>query len=247
MLKRECGSDPRPQCWRFAQLLIVSVLLVFPTGPLFASDWDECTRLSFAPLDQNIPACTRILANRDLTDDRAIAALLARADAYDFAITYNWSHKIVAEDLLEKAMADLDRAVTIAKKRKGEFSAELRQVLERRGSLSLRLDRPEQAFRDYSSVLQMPEGRSELTLHGRAIASAAMGRHQEAIADINELIRSTKGTLSHRNWIFARGLMNEAAGKRQAAIEDFRLTLEIDPGHHSARTALKRLDAAQLP
>jgi tetratricopeptide (TPR) repeat protein len=228
---------------KFICLVFGFLLIAVPTASALATDEEDCTRLSFSPLDRNIPACTRLIETNGLGEGRLLAALLARAEAYGFALTYHWGRKIDEQELLEKAVADLNRAVTIARNGKSKFSAELRQALERRASLSLQLGRPEQAIRDYTSALQMPEGRSELNLHGRAMAAAAMGRHQEALADLTEVIRATKGTLSHRNWIFARGLMNEAAGKPQAAIEDFRLTLEIDPGHHSAKAALERLDA----
>jgi tetratricopeptide (TPR) repeat protein len=219
-------------------------LAMIAGSPALATDWDSCGRLSFAPLDQNVPACTRILEANDLTDDRVIAALLARSRAYEFAVTYHRGHTIDKKHLIEKAVADLDRVVTIARKQGGVHSTALQQALQERAALSLQLGQPERAVRDYTSVMQAPGGRIAPVLHGRARAWAAMGRYDEAIADLDELIRAFEGTSNHHNRIFDRGEMHEAAGNRQAAIEDFRRTLELDPNHGAARAALERLKSS---
>jgi tetratricopeptide (TPR) repeat protein len=216
-------------------------LLVMSALPARADDWTICKQLSFAPLDFNVPACTRLVDAGQLADNELVTALLARADAYLFARTYRSGHQIDAGQLMAKGLADLDRAITTMRDGPASLIAKLRTALDTRGSLLLELGRAEAAADDYSELLRSVGDGTMAALHGHALAMRHLGRYDEAIADMNALIRVAANTPDYPSWIFKRGEIFEAAGNHKAAIDDYRFVQSLDPKHLGAGRALQRL------
>ena len=223
------------------RVTMLPLLLIVATGPALGDDWRNCERISFAPLDFDIPACTRLIDLGALSDDQMITALLARAKAYLFARTYRSDHNVDPKQLTMSASADLDRAIAIIRNGDSKLFGRLRLALSQRASVLLQLEKPEQAAHDFAEVLRTFGGQIVPILHGHALAMKRLGRFKEAIADMDALIRIATDTPNYHNWIFTRGEIFEAAADRSAAIEDFRRTLKFDPKHVAAARALKRL------
>jgi tetratricopeptide (TPR) repeat protein len=221
----------------------LAVALVAAAPSALADTWENCTSLSFAPLDQNIPACTRLIEEEGLADRQLLEALVARAEAYEFAVTYRSNHDVGEAHLLETAAADLDRALLIAKANPSQYSVELPAALSQRAGLSFRLGRYESSSMEYAEALQLSGGQVVSALHGRALALKELGRLDEALSDISAILRIAKGTPNEANWAFARGELYQSAGRPDEAEADFRQALALQPDHIAARDALLKLNS----
>lgn len=223
---------------RLSQVLFVVVVSAWPVR---ADDLDSCKRISFAPLDIDIPACTRLINEGRLTDDQMVAALLVRARAYETARTYRSGHNVEPEKLMAMALADLDRAIGLIRKGGSHSPSQLNAALNERASVLYQLGRSEQAAQDLSEVLRSRSGEVISILHTRALAMQSLQRYDEAIADMNALVRIARDTSNYHNFIYTRGGIYALAGNRDAAIADFRTVLKLDPAHIGAAQALKKL------
>jgi tetratricopeptide (TPR) repeat protein len=229
----------RPSGWP----LILLLGAVLASGPARADDWQACMTLSFAPLDQNIPACDTLLESGELPDDRRIDALWARAQAFLFALTYHFGHSIDDQDLVRRALADLDQAKALASAQSGSDQRQLAQIMRERASVLYQLGRHREAAEEYTAVFDLLGETDPPSLLARALAYKEMGQFDSAIADMDEVIRVTEGALNQSNWFHLRGEIYEAAGNQEAAVADYRRTLQLQADHGGAAKALDRLGA----
>jgi tetratricopeptide (TPR) repeat protein len=189
----------------------------------------RCVTLSFAPLDENVPACTALLQEADALDPTTLAAIYAaRAEAYEFALTYNSGHDVDPEELLELALADLDRAVAADPRHYG-----------RRGDILFRLGRFNEAAESYASALNARG--AHMLLESRAMALAAAGDHRAAIDDMTAAIGLVAGGSDRARLLARRAEMHEAAGDVAGAVADYHEAIRLDPASRAARDALARL------
>lgn len=191
----------------------------------------RCATLSFAPLDENVPACTALLQEMDALDPATLAAIYAaRAEAYEFALTYHSGHDVDPEQLLGLALADLDHAVASDPRHYG-----------RRGDILFRLGRYNEATESYTAALNAAGART--LLESRATALAAAGDHRAAIDDMTAAIRLAPGEPDRARMLARRAEMREAAGEFSGAVADYQEVIRLDPGSRAARDALARLGA----
>ena len=123
------------------------------TGPT-NEQLERCTTLSFAPLDVNVPACTALLDEAEALDESTVAAIYAaRADAYEFGITYHGDREVRADELLTLAINDLGAAIDVTSAPAARAAFQLRRAQLREGAG----DR-EGAIADYQAVLGAEPG-----------------------------------------------------------------------------------------
>ena len=212
-------------------IVVVTLVLASVSTSSLADDWEDCTVLSFGPLDVNIPACTALLDDEgNLSDDRRALAHGARAAALHWATTYHHGHEVDPEALLLAALDDLDQAVALDPRFHGE-----------RAEAQQRLGRHQSAVDDYTAAI---EARPDLAVHylsGRAHALEALGDLDAAIDDMTAAIRLTTAAPDLVRHLMRRGALHEAAGNPSAAAADFRHVLRLAPDHVNAVSALQRL------
>ena len=212
-----------------------------------ADDKEDCLTLSFAPLLQTIPACDRLIAAGGLGDADLIVALMARADALRFALTYRSGQKVKREDLLTARLGDLDRAVGLARRLRLETPAVevLRGALSERAVAEAALGHHARAVGDYSEAIALADTPALLDLYGRSLAYERSGRLDQAIADMSAILRIHSTDSNFANHLVRRAELHEAAGDKAAAITDYRRALKESPDHTGARQALEKLQAAE--
>ena len=135
--------------WPGAAGLLTAAFVLAAAGA-WADDRDDCLALSFAPLLQTILACDRLVASGTLSEGDLVAVLKARAEAWRFALTYRSGLKIDTKDLLSARLADLDRAVGLARRLhpKDKSGTLLRGALSERGQAEAALGHAERAVGD---------------------------------------------------------------------------------------------------
>ncbi|MDP6708865.1 MAG: tetratricopeptide repeat protein [Alphaproteobacteria bacterium] len=214
-------------------------------GAAIADDRQDCLVLSFGPLDKTIPACDRLIASGKLDERALFDALMARARAFDWAQTYSFGHEVDPKVLRRSELADLDRAVGIARRlRLRDKSDEaLRLALSARASVEAQLGRGERAVGDYSEAIGLAERPALLDLFGRSLAYERLGRLEPAIADMSTILRLFADDSNHASHFVRRAELYEAAGSTAVAIQDYRRAVALQPDHGAARKALKRLEA----
>lgn len=204
--------------------LVASLMLACSwPGPATAGDWEGCTELSFAPLDYNVPACTRVLAGDDLSDTQRAQAHAARAEALGFALTYHAGHQIDREAMLADMATDLDAAVSLDPAWHG-----------RRGELRSMMGDPAGARDDYTAAIAHDAASAAHYLSYRALAFEALGQPGQAIADLTAALRLDIDR-PDIGLLMRRGLLLEATGDPMAALRDYRAILDIAPDHAPAR------------
>lgn len=209
-------------------------------------DWEICRSVSFDPLRDTVPACSRLIDSGGLEPAALIEALSQRVGAYIVALTYKYDDSITNAELWQRALADTERAVILARDLDPPDTATLEEALHDRGDARWMTGDLAGAVEDFSEALATSGDSAAFLLGSRARVHAAMGRYDEAIADMSAAIRiaPVTGRSNLHNWIFQRGELHEAAGDVDAAIADYRRTLETDPEHIAAGRALKRLGVA---
>lgn len=215
------------------------------TAPAVAGDREACSTLSFAPLDFNVPACNRIINSGKLLDDAMFKALMARARAHGWAMTYNFGHKVDPEALLKFQLADLNRAVAIARHlhNKMNFRMQFHKALSERASVQAQLGHGAQAVADYSKAIGLGKPPYFLDLFGRSVAYEQLGRLDLAIKDMSAVVAMTNGKSNHANWLVRGAELYEKSGDATTAIMDYRQAVQLMPDHTIATKALRRLDA----
>lgn len=214
--------------------------------------WHTCEKISFDPLRDTVPACTRLIEDGSLGATGLIEVFLARAHAYIFAMTYRGDDDASEEELWQRVLNDTDRALALARELDPPQPELVEKVLEKRGDARGMTSDLLGALSDYTKALATAGDTAAFLLGSRARVYAAMGRYREAVADISAAIQIApeSGRCNLHNWIFQRGEMHEAAGNIEAAIVDYRNTLKTDASHICARQALDRLSkekAQQTP
>jgi tetratricopeptide (TPR) repeat protein len=237
---------------RASSAILVRTLALSAIGVLalagdaaMADDSEDCLVLSFGPLDTNIPACGRLIASGNLDEKALFGALMARAEAFGWAQTYSFGHKVDPKVLRRSELADLDRAVGIARRLslRGERDEELPSALSRRATVEDQLGHRERAVGDYTEAIGLAEKPLLLDLFGRSLAYERLGRLEPAIADMSEILRLYANESNHANHLVRRAELHEAAGDREAALTDYRSAVAAMPDHGAALKALKRLEA----
>jgi tetratricopeptide (TPR) repeat protein len=211
----------------------LAVLTGCATGaPAMDDTVERCLTLSFAPLDDNVPTCTALIESAEgLAPSTLADVYAARANAYEFALTYQLGHEVSPDALLASALADLDRAVALDPRWHGA-----------RGDILFRLSRFEEAAESYTAAIAAePPGTTASRLESRAFARAEAGDHPGAIADISESMRLSASRLERRRRMLHRGELREAAGDVAGARADFEAVLDEDPESAAARAGLARL------
>jgi hypothetical protein len=139
-------------------ILFTCVIGMAPIAPAQADEQlERCTTLSFAPLEFNVPACTALLGDAESLDDSTVAAIhAARAEAYEFAITYHGNTEVRAAELLALAIDDLTSAISLT-----PAPATRAVLVLRRAQLRERAGDTAGAITDYEAVLEIvPEQQS---------------------------------------------------------------------------------------
>jgi tetratricopeptide (TPR) repeat protein len=215
--------------------VIVSAILAASPACAFAQDapLDRCTTLSFAPLDVNVPACTALIEADGIRDPGMLATLLAaRAEAYEFALTYRGEHKVDPDKLLAAALADLDRAAGI----------DPRHHMAR-GDILFRLSRFEDAAASFTSAIAAAPADAPGLLERRSMTLAAANDTEAAIDDLTAAIHLTTRDADRVRLLLQRGPLREAAGDTARAISDYQAAARLDPNRRGPREALARLGA----
>ncbi|HEY7798746.1 MAG TPA: tetratricopeptide repeat protein [Hyphomonadaceae bacterium] len=217
------------------RVAIVSMFLAASPACAFAQNapLERCTTLSFAPLDVNVPACTALIEANEARDPETLALLLAaRAEAYEFAITYRGEHIVNPAELLADALADLDRAAGM----------DPRHHMAR-GDILFRLSRFEDAAASFTSAIASAPADAPALLERRSMALAAANDTEGAIDDLTAAIRLTTRDADRVRLLLQRAPLLEAASDRAGAISDYRAAARIDPDRPGPREALSRLGA----
>lgn len=226
------------------RIALLAIPALFPLAPpAAADDLDDCLKLSYAPLDRTIPACDRLIAAGGLDEKSLYEALLARARASEWAITYHHGHDIEPRKLRLSQLADLDRAVGIARRLAlSEPGQEpLRQALSERASVSAQLGQAKRAVVDYSEAIDLAATPSQLELIGRSLVYERLGRLAEAIADMTAIVQRGRTEPNLASSLARRAELYEAAANREAAVADYRAALTEAPDRGAAAKALERL------
>jgi hypothetical protein len=148
-------------------LLGLVAIVAAPIATAQESPLSLCTTLSFAPLDMNVPACTTLIEQPEGLSPAVLGEVYAaRAEAYDFAITYHGDHDIDPRELMAAALADLEKAVSIMPASVGSPRI---LVIQRRADLRYRTGDRAGAIEDYRTVL------------------AALPGHREALSGLEQL------------------------------------------------------------
>ena len=167
----------------------------------------------------SIPACTAIVSASGTSKDDMVEALFRRAD------------HLIATNALDKAAADLQRAIELAPRNAG--------VLSVRGRLlKVRADFAN-ALKDLNAALQI-KSNSVYALNQRAEVFLALGRTAEARADADRALALAP---TSANALTNRGRTLRATGQIDEAIADFDRALVISPKFVYA--LLHRADAWQ--
>jgi hypothetical protein len=120
----------------------------------FNDQLERCTTLSFAPLDVNVPACTALLGDAEAFDESTLAAIyVARAEAYEFGITYHGDRDVRADELLALAIEDLSAAISVTSAPAARSALHLRRAQLREGAGDT-----DGAITDYRAVLDADPG-----------------------------------------------------------------------------------------
>lgn len=196
---------------------------------------ERCLTLSFAPLDDNIPACTALIESSGALDPPVLGAIYAaRAEAYEFALTYHGDHDVSAEALLAAALADLDRAVAIDPRHHAQ-----------RADILYRLSRFEEAAAGFTAAIAADPSAAAARLESRSAALEASGDLTGAIEDVTAAIRLAASTSDAARLTLRRAELREAAGERAAALADYERVLRDDRENVTARNGADRLAGAE--
>jgi tetratricopeptide (TPR) repeat protein len=209
--------------------IAAAVLALSWAGTAAADDWERCTVLSFAPLDDNVPACERVLAGDGLSGAERAQAHAARADALGFAFTYHLGHEIDREAMLETMRADLDAAVALDPAWHAA-RADLRMML---GDWAGARD-------DYTAAIAVDPSGAAAYLGFRSLAFENMGALDDAIADVGAALRLdlARPDIGH---LMRRGQLYEVTGDLAAAERDYRAVLAAAPGYPPAQERLEAI------
>jgi tetratricopeptide (TPR) repeat protein len=245
MFERQIAGAPR--CGLLVSAIMACGLALSPLSQTLADDVDECFSQTFAPLDYTIPACDLLIGSAGLDDATLFAALMSRAEAWSWAVAYKSDHDISDAELLTEQLADLELAVSLARRLSAEmnFADELHRAISERAAALLRSGDNVRAIEDYSEAIGRSEYFDLSSYLGRSLAFEALGAPQFAIADMTTIIELTIGQGNHANWLVRRAELHEANGDPQAAILDYRSALVFVPGNPTAIDSLQRLGAAQ--
>ncbi|HEY4939924.1 MAG TPA: hypothetical protein VII56_00730 [Rhizomicrobium sp.] len=113
-----------------------------------------------------------------------------------------------------------------------------------RGVLRLAMNNYDAAAADFDAGLAINAGLGEAYVD-RGAALIAKKRFAEALADISKGL--ALGTKEPQNAYFDRAIANEAMGNIQAAYEDYRQALTLEPGFTAASQELTRFKVVQKP
>ena len=200
-------------------------------GPALADDLRACVELSFAPLDDNVPACDAVLASDALTPELQAIAYAARAEALQFALTYSGDHEIDAEALLRDALSDLDEAV----RRNPAYLGE-------RAGVRIRLGQLQAAREDFSRSIDLHRLDTARLLERRALVLNQQGDTAAAIEDLSAAIDLTPDGREALRFRMVRAGWLELAGDVEAAAQDYRAVLDADPEYAPARARLNAIE-----
>jgi len=235
---------------RFFRAFLLALTLTELLSPgrhaVTADDRANCFNLSFAPLDDTIPACDRLIDSGEVDDKELYLALEARAMASYAAETYRSGHTIDSQTLLESQHVDYDRMVEIARRLHAREEAHLpllQNALAGRAEANARLGRPDRAVQDYSENIGLREQPRMGDFYGRSLSLGHLGQVEAAIEDMSIVIKMSEGDSNLANYFARRAKLYEAAGDTAAAIVDYRRTLTLMPDHTVANKALQRLTA----
>lgn len=205
----------------------------FGLAPAVADDVEACMSLSFAPLDMNIPACTRLIEEGGLPDAQTAALYASRAEAYRFARTYSLGHDVDDLELLNLAEADFDAAVALDPAYRGS-----------RGEVRYMLGRHEEAIEDFTAMIALEPQSAHYHRVNRSYAYEYLGEFDAAIEDVTIALDAADGPIDEARLYARRGELHEAAGDAGAAAADYRAVLERRPDHQTVREALARIEDA---
>ena len=113
-----------------------------------------------------------------------------------------------------------------------------------RGVLRLAMNNYDAAAADFDAGLAINAGLGEAYVD-RGAALIAKRRYAEALADITKGL--TLGTKEAQNAYYDRAIANEALGNIQAAYDDYRHALTLEPGFAAASLELKRFKVVTKP
>lgn len=154
-------------------------------------------------------------AVRDL--DQAVERCPESFQAYYF-------RGLAKEDMgrMEEALADYDEAIRL--------DPEITDPRMRRGVLHLKAGRMEEALADFSATVGPGDGEDggvlPLILRGKALGE--LGRHDEALADLDEAVRIDPGRWST---YLARGFEKGLQRRYEEALADLDMAVGMEPGN----------------
>lgn len=199
--------------------LVVSMLLVLAAAPAFAVSDSEVRLCSNARLEPppRVEACTRALAQRDLTKQQYLLLLGARASALDELGDH------------ARAIADFDAAIVLAP---GDAVLHLN-----RGAAKIHDGRPADAIADYDAAIRTrPDW--HLPYFNRAVALTDLGQRAAALKDYERAIRLKPGDA----WIYVgQGDVLAASGDAARAILSYDKALALRPELDDPRAKRARL------
>jgi Flp pilus assembly protein TadD len=204
---------------RIAVMLLLGAIFCLVTEPVRA-DCDERSGVEAA-----IRGCTDAIGK----DPKDASAYYRRGLAYD------------RRGDLERAMADLTKAIDVESTRRYPNSSLLSNYYVARGDLFYRKHDYDAAAEDYSKAI----GRSPVdaaSYKKRALARYQAEKLEAALADAEKARRLKHGDA---DILTTRGVIYVALGRRDEAIFDFRLALKLDPTNKSAQSSLQKLGAAR--
>ncbi len=203
-------------------------------APAAADDVDFCMSLSFAPLDMNIPACSRLIEEGGLPDAQMAALYASRAEAYRFARTYSLGHEVDDVELLTLALADFDAAAALDPAYRGS-----------RGELRYMLGQYDEAVEDFTFMIELEPQSAHYHRLNRSYAYEHLGAFDAALEDVSAALEEADGPIDEARLYARRGEIHEAAADLDAAAQDYREVLERRPDHQTVREALERIERGE--
>ena len=194
-------------------------------------DFARCTTLSFAPLDETVPACNAMIDDPAGLDPAALASIhAARAEALEFALVYHGENEVDPDALLAAALADLEQAVSIDPRHHAQ-----------RASILFRLGRFPEAADGFTAAIAASPADAAGLLESRSVALAAAGDMVGAIDDMTAAVRLSTAAPDLAHLLGRRAELKEQTGDVAGAIADHTAILRILPDRAVSQEALVRL------
>lgn len=174
----------------------------------------------------------------------ATRLLRAAAFALGCAVFPSFSGAYDAKDCDQDEVASLAlRACSSMLEKSGLSEADKVRFLTRRGNAWITEEEPNEAIKDFTHALEIAAGNKD-ALRGRARANVAIGKHEDAAADLSTLIGTADVSTEIEPLFFDRAASLAASGKTDAALADYEKILAASPKNIKARIGRARIYAS---